>query len=258
MSRTFNVEAIRDYQRQLDAHPVYAAVDGVEALRLFMGHHIYSVWDFMSLVKYLQRAIAPAEFPWTPGPDGAVARFINSLVLEEESDEAPPGPDGTPAFASHFELYLGAMREVGADPANVSAFVERVKGEGIRPALAWEGVPGPSRGFTTSTFDFIDSGEPHRVAAALAVGREHVIPGMFRAFLGRMGIGERDAPIFHFYLNRHIHLDEDFHGPLSLRLLEILCGGDETKLREAEEAGALAIQERIRFWDGVLAAIQSA
>jgi len=73
-----------------------------------------------------------------------------------------------------------------------------------------------------------------------------------------MGIDEGDAPIFHFYLNRHIHLDEDFHGPLSLKLLELLCAGDEGRLREAEEAGARAIQERIRFWDGVLEAIGSA
>ncbi|GAB6042094.1 DUF3050 domain-containing protein [Endothiovibrio diazotrophicus] len=257
MSRSFNVEAIRDYQQQLDRHPVYGAVGNVDQLRLFMAHHIYSVWDFMSLVKYLQKAIAPADFPWTPGPDAAVAHFINSLVLEEESDEAPAGPDGAPAFASHFELYCGAMREVGADPANVLAFLERVKGEGIRAALQWAEVPAPSRAFSTTTFDFIDSGKPHLVAAALAVGREHVIPGMFRAFLARMGIAERDAPIFHFYLHRHIHLDEDFHGPLSLKLLEILCGGDEAKLREAEEAGAQAIQARIRFWDGVLEALKA-
>ena len=258
MSRSFNVEAIREYQQRLDRHPVYGAVTDTARLRLFMAHHIYSVWDFMSLVKYLQRAIAPAEYPWAPGPDAAVAHFINSLVLEEESDEAPPGPDGEPAFASHFELYRGAMGEVGADADNVIAFLDRVKGEGIRAALQWEGVPAPSHEFTTTTFDFIDSGKPHLVAAALAVGREHVIPGMFRAFLARMGIAEADAPIFHFYLNRHIHLDEDFHGPLSLKLLEILCAGDEAKLREAEQAGAEAIQARIRFWDGVLERLESA
>ncbi len=257
MSRSFNVEAIREYQQQLDQHPVYGAVNSIEQLRLFMAHHIYSVWDFMSLVKYLQRAIAPAEYPWTPGPDPAVVRFINSLVLEEESDEAPPGTDGKPAFASHFALYCGAMREVGANPATMLAFLKRVKGDGIRAALRWEGVPSPSRAFTTTTFDFIDSGKSHVVAAALAVGREHVIPGMFRAFLGRMGIAESAAPIFHFYLHRHIHLDTDFHGPLSLKLLEILCDGDEARLHEAEKAGAQAIQARIRFWDGVLKVLQA-
>ncbi|MEJ2396722.1 MAG: DUF3050 domain-containing protein, partial [Gammaproteobacteria bacterium] len=61
----------------------------------------------------------------------------------------------------------------------------------------------------------------------------------------------------HFYLNRHIHLDEDFHAPLSLSLLNGLCAGDEVKLQEAITAAKEAVEARIVFWDGVLAAIKS-
>jgi hypothetical protein len=96
------------------------------------------------------------------------------------------------------------------------------------------------------------------VAAALALGREHVIPSMFRAFLARMAVSEHEAPTFHHYLKRHIHLDEDFHAPLSIRLLEGLCAGDAVRLAEAEAAATAAIEARIRFWDGVLAALPSA
>jgi ferredoxin len=46
----------------------------------------------------------------------------------------------------------------------------------------------------------------------------------------RMAVTEAQAPVFHYYLKRHIHLDEDFHAPLSLRLLAALCGGDPVKI----------------------------
>ena len=49
-----------------------------------------------------------------------------------------------------------------------------------------------------STFDVIESGEPHRVAAAFALGREDIVPGMFKALLAEMKITEADAPTFHY------------------------------------------------------------
>jgi len=256
VTQRFNIDAIRPHLDQLNQHPVYAAVASVEDLRVFMAHHVYSVWDFMSLIKFLQQRIAPAEYPWMPHGSGSVRRFINSLVLEEESDEGIPEADGSPTFASHFELYCVAMREVGADPGGILGFLGNVRDQGIHAALAGPAVPAASRRFTSTTFDFLGSGKPHVVAAALALGREHVIPGMFRAFLGKMGITEADAPVFHYYLKRHIHLDEDFHAPLSLALLDELAEGDPARLAEAKETARQAIAARIVFWDGVLAAIQ--
>lgn len=255
MSKRFDLQRIADLRLRLDGHPIYAAVRTLDDLRAFMAHHVYSVWDFMSLIKYLQHAVAPARWPWTPGADPTVQRFINELVLEEETDAAAPGQPGE--FASHFQLYLGAMREVGAEADRPARFVEMVRAEGLEAALQSGLVPEPALAFTRVTFGFIDSGKPHTVAAALALGREHVIPSMFRAFLARMAVSEHEAPTFHYYLKRHIHLDEDFHAPLSLRLLEGLCAGDPVRVAEAEAAARQAIEARIRFWDGVLAALPS-
>lgn len=245
---------IESLRVKLEAHPIYAAVQTPDDLRVFMQHHVYSVWDFMSLIKYLQNEVAPARWPWTPRGDASVARFINELVLEEESDIALPGRDG---HTSHFELYLEAMREVGADPEIPRRFVALVADRGMTAALAANLAPEPSARFTRSTFDFLGSGRPHTVAAALALGREHVIPSMFRAFLARMSVTEAQAPSFHYYLNRHVHLDEDFHAPLSLRLLASLCGDSAEKWQEAEAAAKAAVNARLHFWDGVLAALPS-
>jgi hypothetical protein len=249
-----NEAFIESLRVRLEAHPIYAAVRTPEDLRAFMQHHVYSVWDFMSLIKYLQNEVAPARWPWTPRGDASVQRFINELVLEEETDIALPGQAG---HTSHFTLYLAAMREVGADADTPARYVEIVGETGIDAALASGLAPKPSVAFNRSTFDFLASGKPHTVAAALALGREHVIPAMFRAFLSRMGVSEAQAPSFHYYLNRHVHLDEDFHGPLSLRLLAALCEGKAEKWREAEAAAETAVEARIAFWDGVRVALPS-
>ena len=252
MSKEITVDTIARFSEPLDNHPIYEAVKSIEDLQCFMEHHVYSVWDFMSLIKYLQSIVAPTRFPWTPQGDGNVRRFINELVLEEESDETMvPGE-----HSSHFELYQKAMQEIGASTDVSTAFIEQVQHSGVDSALSLPGIPAASRQFTRQTFEFIHDNRPHEVAAALALGREHIIPAIFRAILQRMKVTDKDAPLFHFYLNRHIHLDEDFHAPLSLKLLNSLCDGNEVRINEAIKAAELAVNARLEFWDGVLEAIQ--
>jgi len=252
-----DLDHILPLQEELARHPIYGSLHTLADLRVFMSHHVFSVWDFMSLIKYLQQRIAPAEVPWTPRGDPGLRYFINQLVLEEESDKLP-GKGGDPAYGSHFECYCSAMEQIGADAERPRRFVELVRNEGVEAALRSDLVPAPARDFTETTFCFIREDKPHEVAAALALGRERVIPEMFRHFLREMKLSEVQAPDFHYYLTRHIKLDEDFHGPLSLRLLEALCECDPDKIEEAAAAAEEAICARIRFWDGVLAAIQAA
>ncbi|MCJ7765615.1 MAG: DUF3050 domain-containing protein, partial [Thiovulaceae bacterium] len=231
-------------------------VSNIDDLTLFMQHHVFSVWDFMSLVKYLQNEVAPTGLPWLPHGDPLVRRFINDIVLGEESDEGLPLADGTPTYTSHFELYIAAMEEVrSGSSSQIVAFVDQVASASLQSALESVKIPEPARTFMGTTFAFIDSEKPHVVAAAFALGREHIIPEMFRALLDTMNITKEQASVFHYYLERHIHLDSDSHGPMSLRMLELLCEDDETKIAEAEEAAISAIEARISFWDGVLLAI---
>lgn len=253
MIKEITNDIIHDFKNQLESHSIYEAVSTVDDLRCFMEHHIYSVWDFMSLIKYLQSEVAPTEYPWIPQGEGSVRRFINEIVLEEESDETNVFGE----YSSHFELYQKAMSEIGANISTSEKFIQTVKEKGVKEALELSCIPSPSRAFTSTTFEFIQNNKPHQVAAALALGREHIIPCMFRSILNKTGVTDKEAPTFYYYLNRHIHLDEDFHAPLSLRLLNGLCGGDENKIDEAVNAARKAVTARIEFWDGVLAAIKT-
>ena len=255
MATSFDMNPVEPLREQLSQHPVYQQVNSEQDLRVFMAHHVFPVWDFMSLVKYLQGVVAPTTMPWVPHGDAAVRRFINEIVLEEECDEGVPGAAAEYNYASHFELYCDAMREVGGDPAPALEFVALAQRVGIDAALASGVVPEPAREFMRTTFGFIASGKPHVVAAAFSLGREHVIPTMFRSLLARMGVGKAAAPVFHYYLERHIHLDEGSHAPLAMKLLENLCAGDPVRIAEAQEAARTALAARIRFWDGVAAAL---
>ncbi len=252
---TFSPEIVADLGDALNAHPLYAQVRSLDDLRAFMAHHVYSVWDFMSLLKCLQGHIAPTAIPWKPRGSAEVRFFINQIVVGEECDDGLPDAAGNPTHASHFELYCDAMREIGADPAPAMRFAEVAADAGFEAALALNLAPPAAAAFMRSTFGFIASGKPHVVGAAFALGREHIIPAMFRALLAGMGIDAKAAPAFHFYLERHIHLDEDFHAPLALRMVNELVGGDAAKLAEANEAARQAVRARIGFWDGVRQAL---
>ena len=254
---TFPLENVKRLRKELAMHPVYGAVKDMNDLTTFMQYHIYSVWDFMSLVKYLQNQIAPARTPWLPHGDALVQRFINDIVLEEESDEGIPLEDGTPTYTSHFRLYTIAMEEVSKGSSElVNTFIEEVVTHSLESAMNTIQIPSAAKEFMKTTFDFIDSDKPHVIAAAFALGREHIIPEMFRALLDKMKISREEAEVFHYYLDRHIELDGDHHGPMSLRMLDLLCEGNDAKIAEAEEAALNAIKARIKFWDGVLLAIE--
>ncbi|MFN3869044.1 MAG: DUF3050 domain-containing protein [Hyphomicrobiaceae bacterium] len=246
-------DRIAPLKAQLAAHPVYATLGSVEDVRIFMQHHVFAVWDFMSLLKALQRDLTCVSVPWKPTGSPSTRRFVNAIVLEEESDEA----NGRPA--SHYELYLDAMREIGADTGPIEGFVKTIENiDNLPAALARSDVPLAARDFVRTTFDFIATGKPHVIAAAFTYGREEPIPDMFRTLLkGLAGQGAK-LDTMTLYLERHIHLDEHDHGPMGEAMLTELCGTDRAKWREAAEVAALALEARLALWTGVAAAITAA
>lgn len=241
-------------RRRLAEHPIYAAVRTEAQLRLFLESHVFAVWDFMSLLKSLQRALTCVDVPWTPSPHAAARRFLNEIVLGEESDETPGWLGGRPL--SHFELYLEAMRSAGADTTPIDAVVAAARaGTGWKAALV--AAPRPAREFVLSTFQVIEHGSVAAQAAAFTFGREDLIPTMFRSMvreLDRQREG-RLAPLV-WYLERHIEVDGDDHGPLSLRMVESLCGDDPALWAEATRAAEAALTARLALWDCVLAQLK--
>jgi hypothetical protein len=240
---------IQQLQSQLSNHRLLNGdiINNIDGLRLFMEHHVFAVWDFMSLIKSLQHHICPSTTCWIPRHHirSGSARLINEIVLSEETDIDLDGKSSI----SHHDLYCQAMLEVGADANVIEEWVEAVKENGFHGAKEYCTVPIASLEFMEKTFSFIDSGEPHIIAAAFCFGRETVIPEMFTSLLKKLEISNFDCPKLFYYLSRHIELDGDDHGPASIALIEDLCGHDPVHIHEAEQAALIALKARIKLWD---------
>jgi hypothetical protein len=247
------VENIEGERKTLVSHPVYTRVRSLDELYIFMQHHVFAVWDFMSLLKSLQRTLSCVEVPWTPLGDPYLRRLVNDIVLSEETDE-----DGTGGYGSHFELYLGAMRQVGADTGAIDDFVKRIeRKESVSDALIRCGAPVGALRFVQTSFDVIDSKELHRIAAYFTFGREDVVPDMFRNIVMEMRkSNSMQLDRFVYYLDRHIAVDTDVHGPMAFAMIDRICGDSHVKWQEAEEAAVAAIRSRVKLWDTVAAMIQ--
>ncbi len=231
----------------VSSHPVFDALETIEDLRLFMERHVFAVWDFMSLLKRLQRELTCMDLPWTPPASVVAARHINEIVLGEETDDAPGG-----RHMSHYELYAESMREVGANPAAIEKLMGLLRnGHNIEAALATAGTDPAVARFVTATISTALNGSLPQVLGSFFYGRENVIPQMFRRLLERWKIDGSKAPVFVFYLERHIELDSERHGPLAEGIIAELVR-DEASQLELLNAALAAVRERHRLWDGVL------
>lgn len=255
-------QALAVPRARLLSHRLYASVTDAQTLRLFMRAHAFAVWDFQSLLKALQREVTCIDVPWLPAGDPESCRLINEIVLDEESDSAPGG-----GHLSHYELYLRAMRECGADCAPVEGFVDVLRAElgaGRNPdiviaqALRRPGTPAGVRAFVENTLEIARSRSPHRIAAAFAFGREEIVPAMFQQLVDTLSASSPgEWSTLRFYLERHIECDSGEHGPAAERLLERLCGDDHRKWHEAADAARVSLEARLRFWEQVAHSIES-
>ena len=242
---TKEIELVKD---QLIDHPLYSNLNTIEDLQLFMQEHIYAVWDFMSLLKALQNHFTCTSVPWMPNTSPTLARFINEIVLGEECDENEKGE-----IKSHFEMYLDAMEEIGADCQPIHEFLNALrKGSDIKEAQQTASVSAVARKFLDYTFSIIDTKKPHLIAAAFTFGREDLIPDMFIGMVKHLSekSGTNCTKLL-YYLQRHIEVDGDDHGPLSLQMVEELCGDDAEKWAETKIVAVEAMKNRIDLWDGI-------
>ncbi len=241
--------------KQLLNHPLYSKISTPEHLRCFMEHHVFAVWDFMSLLKALQVNLTRTTTPWIPVGNPELRYLINEIVLAEETDINAFGKR-----QSHFEMYLDAMSKSGASRINVEDFIAHVThGTDIFLVIASSNLPISIRQFLKFTFEIIYEEKPHKIAAAFTFGREGLIPAMFTSIIKNIQqqFPEEDLKLFKYYFDRHIELDADEHGPMAFQMVEELCGKDPVKIAEVQSVAKSALECRIKLWDGILEAIEN-
>lgn len=240
-------------KKKLIEHPLYHSISSVDDVQLFMEKHVFAVWDFMSLVKKLQLSLTSMQLPWTPSKHPAAGRLINEIVWGEETDINKDGE-----IMSHFEMYIQAMEEVKADTKPILKFIEELNnGKSIAYCLSETDLPSYVKDFLSFTFSTIAEDKVHVIASVFTFGREDLIPDMFIEMVKNLRNEKGSLLHLIYYLDRHIEVDGDEHGPMALQMIEQLCNNDEEKIQEAIIAAKKALELRISLWDGILAQLTS-
>ncbi|PCJ57358.1 MAG: heme oxygenase [Planctomycetota bacterium] len=234
------------YRDKLKNHDLYSNIKDIFDLRIFMEAHVFAVWDFMSLIKALQIKLTCISLPWKPSGNRFATRLINEIVLVEESDF-----NQEQLTMSHFEMYLEAMAEAGADTSKIEIFLHNINSNlPSSVELKNKDMPQPLKDFVGFSFDIIKKDDVSLIASVFAFGREVIIPEMFIEIVEKIKLNS-DVKIdkFIFYLQRHIQIDGDVHNDMALNLVKDLCADDKHKLNQALIISKEAMEKRISLWD---------
>jgi hypothetical protein len=234
---------------KLLSHPVYTKIKDLNGLQRFTEVHVFAVWDFMSLLKSLQSSLTSVSVPWIPVGSPSTRYLINEIVLGEESDVDEEG-----VRTSHFELYLKAMRQMGADASLIESLIASIQsGASIKDTINSSALPENIKKFLQFTFEIALDAPSHIKAAVFTFGREDLIPSMFHQLLEQLYSNTPEkVSTFKYYIERHIEVDGDHHSHLAINMVEELCGTDEHKWIEATEMACKALEMRCNLWDTVL------
>ena len=222
-------------------HPLYNSIKTPNHIRQYMYNQVWCVWDFMTLVKSIQLKLIPPSILWQPPKYPTLAAYIYEVLLTEETDKSIRQNEN----ASHFQTYLEAMQQSKVDTKAIDKFIELLRsGASFDKAITKCDIHKEAREFVENTYAFANS-ELHISTAVFCLSREGIIPGIFNSLLSNLNL-DKDFQILNWYLNRHIYLDSESHGPLSIKLFKTVVD-TKKKEKEALEAALSALKARNKF-----------
>jgi len=241
--------SIQPTREALLAHSVYSQINDFDGIKHFAKYHVFAVWDFMSLLKSLQMGLTCVSLPWVPVGSANTRFLINEIVCGEESDLDEKG-----SRISHFELYLSAMRQMGADTSKMDQLLALLQsGSPINESIEALAIPSEVKQFLQYTFEIAMHAPLHVKAAVFTFGREDLIPDMFTQILNKIYAEYPDkVSIFKYYIERHIEVDGGHHSELAIQMVSELCGDSKTKWDEATNAAVKALKIRGLLWNAVV------
>ena len=241
-----NKKKLNDLKLKFRAHPLFANKLEQKHICKFMESHIYAVWGFMSILKALQKMITPNKFPWMPNKNtkNGLVNFVKEIILCEESDFI----EGI-GFISHFEIYLLAMKNMGADTDHLDKLISKITERGYNEKYLDDiDTSDEVKRFLKHDLEISMNGTLPEIIGAFTLGREKVIPNMFSYILPAIKETSTSSYLV-TYLERHIDIDGDRHGPLSMKLLNTYC--DSKQLSLAYVTAIKSLELRLLVWDKI-------
>lgn len=240
---------LKGLRRKLAKHRLYKSLHKVEDIQEFAEHHVFAVWGSMSLLKVLQQQLTNTKIPWSPVPNPVLARLINEMVLTEESGINEQG-----LAQSHFEMYVDAMQEIGADTSQIHQFVQLIyAGATVDYAMNQIKIDRKISHFIVYIFNIIKTGKTHLIAASLILSRTD-IPS--KIFLEILTDTEQDAHKWKYCLTHHAEFNPGQYGTSSLELIAELCGKNKKDWQEVIEVAKHALNQKIILWNRITEMIE--
>ena len=79
---------------------------------------------------------------------------------------------------------------------------------------------------------------------------------MFIEIVRKIKLENKSVESLIYYLERHIEMDGDHHGPMALNMINKLCENNDNKIKEALDSSKLALKKRIKLWDYIYGQIK--
>ena len=241
-----NKNKLKELRHKITTHPLFASKLEPKQICKFMESHIFAVWGFMSILKSLQQKITPNNVPWVPNENtkNGLINFVNEIILCEESDYI----DGI-GYISHFEIYLLAMKSMGAKSDQLDMLISKITDKGYDEKFIDDiNASAEVKNFLKNDLRVSIRGTLPEIVGAFTLGREKVIPNMFKYILPAINENPTSKYLI-TYLERHIDIDGDRHGPLSMKLLDVSCNNEQLNL--AYTAAIKSLELRLLVWDRI-------
>ena len=244
MLDTINIE-LDCYKKKLRYHSLYSALNTRQSIINFMQLHIYSVWDFMNLLKILQANLTCLSIPWVPSRSPKLARLINEIVLEEESDII------NGVATSHFFYYHQSLKLLDPSIKHITQFLSDLNSQiEYKELIIQSYIPTAAQKFMNFTYSCTKK-SVLEVAAAFTFGRETLVPELFEPIKSQLKQTEDEGLTkFVSYLERHIQLDGEQHSKLAYEMVSILAK-NQSDWDLIKTTAIKSLEARIKFWDDI-------
>ncbi len=197
---------ILDLRDDIIRHPIFHELKSKDALKKLFEVQVFFSWEYMQFVKCIQAEYSHGAVPWIPGKDSIVNRYLNELLLKEESYL---NSEGLPI--SHFELCMLAAQELGINDQDIQMFLSVLVEGDIKKAIDKCDTNFTLKRMLLDSCQIIEGKNLSEIAGVLLFAKQDLIADYFELINENTKpiFSEKEYPYLLSYLNEHLNVKYD-------------------------------------------------